>query len=187
MRRSFRVRVVSMMELVAFSVITAPARVPAGLPGEEVTAEGVISVSGCVPAPLPICMLRGDDGADDYRLLDPNDPLPIECLRILGARVRVHGVLTEWVCDPVEGFGGVGIEFDEIIVLELPRVCGDANGDGSLDVSDPTYLLNYLFLGGPPPESLDIVDVNRDGRLDVSDAVRVLDFLFRGGPRPTCA
>jgi hypothetical protein len=29
----------------------------------------------------------------------------------------------------------------------------DANDDGALDVSDPIYLLDYLFLGGPPPLS----------------------------------
>lgn len=31
-------------------------------------------------------------------------------------------------------------------------VCnGDVNGDGGRDVSDASYLLNFLFLGGPPP------------------------------------
>ena len=27
----------------------------------------------------------------------------------------------------------------------------DTNDDGLTDVSDPIYLLNYLYLGGPPP------------------------------------
>ncbi len=27
----------------------------------------------------------------------------------------------------------------------------DANGDGEIDVSDPIYLIRWLFLGGPPP------------------------------------
>jgi hypothetical protein len=30
---------------------------------------------------------------------------------------------------------------------------GDANGDGSVDVSDVFYLINYLFAGGPAPVS----------------------------------
>lgn len=33
----------------------------------------------------------------------------------------------------------------------MPGVPGDADGDGRLAVSDPIYLLNHLFLGGPPP------------------------------------
>jgi len=27
----------------------------------------------------------------------------------------------------------------------------DSNDDGVLDISDPTYTLNHLFLGGPAP------------------------------------
>ncbi len=29
--------------------------------------------------------------------------------------------------------------------------CGDVNGDGNLNLSDPVYLLNHLFLGGQEP------------------------------------
>ena len=31
-------------------------------------------------------------------------------------------------------------------------VCGDVNGDGRIDLSDPIALLSFLFLGGEPPE-----------------------------------
>ncbi|MCP4566878.1 MAG: hypothetical protein GY841_04770 [FCB group bacterium] len=27
--------------------------------------------------------------------------------------------------------------------------CGDANGDGSLDIGDPVFLINYVFKSGP--------------------------------------
>ena len=27
----------------------------------------------------------------------------------------------------------------------------DTNGDGAVDITDPTYLLSHLFLGGPAP------------------------------------
>ncbi|MCJ7577511.1 MAG: dockerin type I domain-containing protein [candidate division Zixibacteria bacterium] len=27
----------------------------------------------------------------------------------------------------------------------------DVNPDGKIDVSDVVYLINYLFIGGPPP------------------------------------
>ena len=32
-----------------------------------------------------------------------------------------------------------------------PPTCGDLNGDGDLNLSDPVYLLNHLFLGGQEP------------------------------------
>ena len=31
------------------------------------------------------------------------------------------------------------------------RDLGDVNGDSELNLSDPLYLLNYLFTGGPAP------------------------------------
>jgi hypothetical protein len=77
---------------------------------------------------------------------------------------------------------------------------GDTNGDGTIDLSDPIQLLNYLFFAGAEPaplfcEDLTTVpvlengDVNADGRLDVSDPIHLLSWLFRGGARPseTCA
>jgi uncharacterized protein (TIGR02145 family) len=31
------------------------------------------------------------------------------------------------------------------------HICGDANGDGALNVSDAVYIVNYIFTGGPAP------------------------------------
>jgi uncharacterized protein (TIGR02145 family) len=31
-------------------------------------------------------------------------------------------------------------------------ICGDANSDGSLNVSDAVYIVNYVFIGGPAPD-----------------------------------
>ena len=33
------------------------------------------------------------------------------------------------------------------------KYLGDANCDGSLNVSDAVYLINFIFVGGPPPGS----------------------------------
>lgn len=62
-------------------------------------------------------------------------------------------------------------------------VNGDVNGDGEINMSDPTALLDYLFNGGGNacPEAS---DVNGDGAVNLSDATYLLDFLFQGGPPP---
>ncbi|MBN1443499.1 MAG: hypothetical protein JXA90_12385, partial [Planctomycetes bacterium] len=61
---------------------------------------------------------------------------------------------------------------------------GDANSDGSQDISDAIYILSCLFLGGPCPTSACAADSNNDGSRDISDAVFLLSFLFLGGPAP---
>lgn len=66
----------------------------------------------------------------------------------------------------------------------VPFLRGDANGDGTHDVSDPVTILRWLFSGSQPSVPLDALDVNDDGSIDVSDAVYNLSFLFTGGPPP---
>ena len=60
---------------------------------------------------------------------------------------------------------------------------GDANSDGTLDLSDGVYILQFLFLGGPGLECPESGDVNDDDKGDLSDAVFLLQFLFLGGAR----
>ena len=66
-------------------------------------------------------------------------------------------------------------------------VCGDANGDGEIDVADVVYLTNYLFENGPAPvPCLDAGDANYDGMVDIADVVYLIIYLFIGGPPPGC-
>ncbi|HOD66767.1 MAG TPA: hypothetical protein PKM94_08760 [candidate division Zixibacteria bacterium] len=72
-------------------------------------------------------------------------------------------------------------------VLTPPSCCvarGDLTGDGSLKVSDLTFLVNFLFRGGPSPNCPDHGDVNNDGGIKVSDLTYLVNFLFRSGPPP---
>jgi glycosyltransferase involved in cell wall biosynthesis len=62
-----------------------------------------------------------------------------------------------------------------------PFLRADANGDGSRDVSDPVFSLNFLFTGGPAPGCLDAADANDDGEIDISDPVFSLFAFFAGG------
>lgn len=63
---------------------------------------------------------------------------------------------------------------------------GDANGDGTIDVSDIVYLINYLFRSGASPIPINRGDANCDQTIDVSDVVFLINYLFRGGPAPSC-
>lgn len=61
---------------------------------------------------------------------------------------------------------------------------GDSDSSGRVDLTDPIFLLNYLFRGGEPLKCLDSADSNDDGNLDITDAVYILNYLFQGGQEP---
>jgi hypothetical protein len=62
---------------------------------------------------------------------------------------------------------------------------GDINFDGSVDVSDPVFLINYLYREGPAPLLDAIADVNCDDAVDVSDVVYYINYIFKDGPLVT--
>ncbi|MCK5125854.1 MAG: thrombospondin type 3 repeat-containing protein [candidate division Zixibacteria bacterium] len=65
-------------------------------------------------------------------------------------------------------------------------ICGDANGDETVNVGDAVYVINYAFKGGPAPDPIESGDANCDDQTNVGDAVYIINYAFKGGPVP-CA
>ncbi|MEZ5360262.1 MAG: dockerin type I domain-containing protein [Candidatus Zixiibacteriota bacterium] len=65
-------------------------------------------------------------------------------------------------------------------------LCGDINSDGTVNIGDVTYAVNYIFKGGPPPSCFEAMDVNCDGGYNIGDAVYLIVYIFQGGA-PPCA
>ena len=63
---------------------------------------------------------------------------------------------------------------------------GDANADGKINSADVSYLINYLFVGGPAPKPLEAGDANCDGSINSADVAYLINYLFVGGPTPGC-
>ena len=64
----------------------------------------------------------------------------------------------------------------------FPFIRGDANGDGSYDLTDPVSVLRFLFNGQSQLVSCqDAADADDSGSLEISDAVTLLMLLFNGG------
>jgi len=61
----------------------------------------------------------------------------------------------------------------------------DPNNDGSTNITDGIYILNFLFLGGPAPTCRESADANNDGGINITDGIYVLNYLFLGGPAPS--
>ncbi len=108
----------------------------------------------------------------------PDAPFPIDDCNDNGVLDDID--IDEGVADDANG----NFIPDECEGYVPPGECGDANGDGDINVSDAVWIINYVFAGGAPPEPLDIGDTNCDGDVNVSDAVWIINFVFAGGNPP---
>jgi hypothetical protein len=53
-----------------------------------------------------------------------------------------------------------------------------------VNITDVVYLINYLFINGPPPAPLPSGDPNNDCIISVADVVYLINYLFIVGPAP---
>lgn len=66
-------------------------------------------------------------------------------------------------------------------------ICGDVNGDvAGPNVADLTFIVDFLFRGGPAPPNPAVADFDSDGNTTVADFTAVVDFLFKGGAPLVC-
>ncbi|HVR73989.1 MAG TPA: hypothetical protein VMT52_06630, partial [Planctomycetota bacterium] len=61
---------------------------------------------------------------------------------------------------------------------------GDADDNGSIQLTDALRVLGYLFLGGEEPTCVEAFDADDNGQVQLTDALRILGFLFLGGLEP---
>jgi hypothetical protein len=113
-----------------------------------------------------------------------------------GGAGRVHEVRIEFSDDvgapPVltqvlhDAFGiPPAVKTPVLITLSDPMVFrrGDMNCDGSINIADAIYLLQYQFVGGSPIYCCaDAADANDDEAVNIADAIYTLQRLFSGGP-----
>lgn len=71
-------------------------------------------------------------------------------------------------------------------ILREYCLCGDGNGDGRFTISDPIYILSYIFAGGQYPSPICLGDANGNGIINISDAIYLINYIFGGGPEPHC-
>ena len=66
----------------------------------------------------------------------------------------------------------------------LSFLCGDANGDESVNIADAAYIINAIFFGGNMPDPEEAADANEDGNMNIVDASYIINWIFFGGNAP---
>ena len=57
---------------------------------------------------------------------------------------------------------------------------GDVNGDGSVNISDVTALIDYLLSGNADSINLDNADCDQDSNINIADVTALIDHLLSG-------
>ncbi|MBD3216987.1 MAG: hypothetical protein GF310_01835 [candidate division Zixibacteria bacterium] len=115
----------------------------------------------CYDTPVPASI--SEDGSFTFAPADPG---------IYEITVRAYGQCPNFAL----------YTFD--VILENHDLCGDANCDGDVNVSDAVNIINYVFIGGDPPAPEKAGDCNCDSTCNVSDAVWIINYVFIGGDNP---
>ncbi len=71
-----------------------------------------------------------------------------------------------------------------VVLQTAAFTLGDANFDGTINIGDPVYLVNYIFKSGPTPIPYPSGDANSDGSINIGDAVFLINYIFHSGPPP---
>lgn len=70
-------------------------------------------------------------------------------------------------------------------VCDANVVCGDADHSGLVNVTDPVFVITYVFNSGPPPNPTCSADATGEGIVNISDIVAMVNFVFLGGEAPS--
>ncbi len=74
-----------------------------------------------------------------------------------------------------------GIRTD-IGVCENHYLIGDVYPDVFVDITDLTWLIGYVYLGGTAPCPIRSGDWNCDGKVNLTDITKMINYIFKGGP-----
>ena len=101
-----------------------------------------------------------------------NETLIIEDTVLSGREMKLGSIYSDYVPVMVPG---------QLTVAICDR--GDADFSGSINILDVTYIINYLYKGGPEPD-LYCADANATGMINILDVTYIINYLYKGGPPP---
>ncbi len=79
---------------------------------------------------------------------------------------------------PVVNIRGANFHSGSVAIRTDYGLYGDCNGDGHFNISDVTYLVSYIFSGGPAPKDYLHGNFDGDDGLTINDVVYLLNYIF---------
>ena len=103
-----------------------------------------------------------------------------------------HVVVPDWRLNNDSLFvlvdsGMTGSFSDSLVVSnqgEILFVCGDADGERTINIADAVYLIAYIFTHGPAPSPLAAGDADCSGDINIADCVYLINYIFSHGAAP---
>jgi hypothetical protein len=99
-----------------------------------------------------------------------------------------EGVFLQYTGSAALVDAGMADYYDHVFLTSIfyseDTLVGDANRDGSVNIGDAVFLVNYVFNNGPTPLPSDIGNVNCDNDCDAGDVVYLINHIFNNGPEP---
>jgi hypothetical protein len=87
---------------------------------------------------------------------------------------------------PDSGFSGCDVDITDSVPDICGYICGDANGNGIVNIQDITFLINFLYKGGASPNPLQAGDANASGLINIQDITYLINYLYKQGAPPNC-
>ncbi len=86
------------------------------------------------------------------------------------------------LCLSLVAFGDSSSESSQSKAIQ----CGDVNLDGAVNIFDATFLISFLYNGGPAPAYMSRADVNDDSDVNIFDITALISYLYQGGAALNC-
>jgi outer membrane protein assembly factor BamB len=123
-------------------------------------------------------VIKGTDGSEEFNYSTAGDVMQVQIGDINGDGLPNIACIT---------FDSDGIVYAFKSLATGPvYMCGDINGDTTINIFDATSLISFLYMEGDPPVSMNEADVNNDGTVNIFDVVYIISFLYLEGPPPDC-
>ncbi|MEW5922461.1 MAG: M20/M25/M40 family metallo-hydrolase [Candidatus Zixiibacteriota bacterium] len=135
-----------------------------------------IEIFGAAPGAEVICTFNSYSGSTFYG----GKPVGIAYDSHHGKRI-VLGFPVYWLTE--ESAAALMARVFEYFAEESV-LYGDVNGDWGLNILDITYLINYLYKGGPAPIDMNNGDLNGSCVINILDVTYLISYLYKGGPAP---